>query len=252
MSFDVAATAYDAFMGRYSQALSPQMADLADITAGQRVLDVGCGPGALTGILAERVGPAGVTAIDPSAPFVAAVRERHPGVEVHHGSAEALPFEDDRFDAALAQLVVHFMRDPVGGLGEMRRVTRPGGVVAACVWDHSGGRGPLGVFWAAARELDPTARDESTMPGTREGQLLDLFRAAGIRSVEGGALTVRTEHADFEDWWRPYTMGVGPAGTYVAGLDPTHRDALQALCRSRLPEGPFTLEFLAWAARGTA
>jgi SAM-dependent methyltransferase len=252
VSFDVAATAYDAFMGRYSRALSPQMADLAEVRYSQRVLDVGCGPGALTGVLVERVGADNVTAVDPSEPFVAAIRGRFPEVAVHRATAESLPFEEDRFDAALAQLVVHFMTDPIQGLREMRRVTRSGGMVAACVWDHAGGRGPLGTFWAAARELDPVAPDESRLPGVREGHLPALMEEAGLRSIEGATLTVRREHPDFDDWWHPYTMGVGPAGAYVATLDDGHRDALQALCRSRLPEGPFTLDAIAWAARGTA
>jgi SAM-dependent methyltransferase len=252
MGFDVAAQAYDAFMGRYSSALSPQLADLAGVREGHRVLDVGCGPGALTAHLVERVGSGAVSAIDPSASFVEALRERLPGVDVHHGSAEDLPFEDDRFDVALAQLVVHFMADPVRGLAEMRRVTRPGGTVAACVWDNAGGRGPSGLFWAAARELDPAAPDESQRAGVREGHLLELLASAGLESVEGATLTVRREHRDFDDWWQPYTMGVGPAGAYVQALDDVHRRALEALCRSRLPDGPFVLESIAWAARGTA
>ena len=131
MSFDVAAEAYDRFMGRYSRQLSPQLAELAGVDGGQRVLDVGCGPGALTAELVARVGTAAVSAVDPSEPFVEAARARNPGVEVVQASAEALPFPDRTFDAALAQLVVHFMRDPVAGLAEMARVTRRGGVVAA-------------------------------------------------------------------------------------------------------------------------
>ncbi len=140
MGFDVAAEAYDQYMGRYSRLLSPQMADLAGVRRGQRVLDVGCGPGALTAELVTRLGAAAVAAVDPSEPFVAAARDRHPGVEVLRASAEQLPFADRTFDAALAQLVVHFMSDPVAGLVEMARVTRPGGVVVACVWDHAGDR----------------------------------------------------------------------------------------------------------------
>src|SRR5918999_1920901 len=165
MSFAVAADAYDRFMGRYSVPLAPQLADFASVTAGQRVLDVGCGPGALTAELVRRLGPAAVSAVDPSGPFVAAARERYPGVDVRRAAAEQLPFEDETFDASLAQLVVHFMSDPVAGLREMARVTRKGGVVAACVWDHAGGRGPLSVFWKAARELDPGVDDESQLAG---------------------------------------------------------------------------------------
>src|SRR5688572_14220449 len=146
-------------MGRYSIRLAPQMADLGGVRPGQRVLDVGCGPGSLTSELVSRVGPAAVSAVDPSEPFVAAARTRNPGAEVLQASAEQLPFPDRTFDAALAQLVVHFMSDPVAGLAEMARVTRSDGVVAACVWDHAGGQGPLSALWEAARALDPTVRD---------------------------------------------------------------------------------------------
>src|SRR6266511_2696536 len=165
MSFTVSADAYDRFMGRYSLLLSPQLADLAGVRDGQRVLDVGCGPGALTAELVRRLGPAAVAAVDPSQPFVVAARARYPGVTVLQASAEQLPFPDRTFDAALAQLVVHFMADPVLGLTEMARVTRPDGVVAACVWDHAGGQGPLSLFWQAARELDPEVDDESMLAG---------------------------------------------------------------------------------------
>src|SRR5688500_4873461 len=149
MAFDVAADAYDRFMGRYSRLLSPQLADFAGVRGGQRVLDVGCGPGALTSELVMRLGPSAVAAVDPSESFVAAARARHPGVDVQRASAEQLPFADDEFDAALAQLVVHFMADPVAGIREMARVTREHGVVAACVWDHAGDAGPLSLFWKA-------------------------------------------------------------------------------------------------------
>src|SRR5512132_3982350 len=148
-------------MGRYSVPLAPQLLDLAEVSAGQRVLDVGCGPGALTTELVGRLGPDNVSAVDPSEPFVAAAKERHPGVDVRLATAEELPFGDGEFDAALAQLVVHFMSDPVAGLREMGRVTRRGGVVAACVWDHEGGTGPLGAFWDAARQLLADVDDES-------------------------------------------------------------------------------------------
>src|SRR5688500_11192947 len=123
-------------MGRYSILLGPKLADLAGVSAGQRVLDVGCGPGALTGELVSRLGPEAVVAVDPSEPFVAAARARYPLVDIRQAEAEQLPFEDKVFDASLAQLVVHFMADPVAGLREMGRVTRHEGVVAACVWDH--------------------------------------------------------------------------------------------------------------------
>jgi len=239
-------------MGRYSNLLSSQMADLATVQPGQRVLDVGCGPGALTAELVARFGPAAVAAVDPSEPFVASARSRFPDVDVRLASAEQLPFEDASFDATVAQLVVHFMTDPIAGLAEMRRVTRSNGVIAACVWDHAGGRGPLGVFWEAARQVDPSVADESQLAGARRGHLGELFEAAGIREVELGTVSAPLEHPTFDAWWEPYTAGVGPAGAYVARLDPERREELRQRCRELLPAAPFTLESLAWAARGLA
>jgi SAM-dependent methyltransferase len=250
VSFDVAAAAYDAFMGRYSALLSPQLADLARVREGQRVLDVGCGTGALTAELAGRVGASRVAAVDPSASFVAATAAKLPGVDVRHASAEALPFPGDTFDAALAQLVVHFLADPVAGLREMARVTSPGGTIAACVWDHAGGKGPLATFWAAARELDPGIDDESHLPGVREGHLVELFEAAGLGDVTPATLLARRDHRSFDEWWEPFTRGVGPAGAYVRTLDDAHREALRAACRRRLPAGTFAVTGVAWAARG--
>lgn len=230
--------------------LAPQLAEFAAVTAGQRVLDVGCGPGALTGELVRRLGPAAVSAVDPSEPFVAAARERHPGVTVRRAAAEQLPFGDRAFDAALAQLVVHFMAHPVVGLREMARVTRKHGVVAACVWDHAGGQGPLSLFWEAARELDPDVEDESQLAGASEGHLAQLLRAAGLHEIEESALSVNVEHPSFEDWWEPFTLGVGPAGSYAAGLGAKRQAQLRELCRERLPAAPFVLTARAWAARG--
>ena len=252
MSFAVPADAYDRFMGRYSVHLSAQLADLAGVVAGQRALDVGCGPGALTAELVERLGATHVVAVDPSESFVAAARDRHPEVDIRRASAETLPFPDSSFDAALAQLVVNFMTDPVAGLTEMRRVTRPDGVIAACVWDHAGGRGPLSPLWKAARELDPQVSGESQLPGSREGDLKRLFDEAGLREVVETALPVQVEHPSFEEWWEPFTLDVGPAGGYVAGLDPERRAALREHLRAAFPDAPFVLESQAWAARGIA
>ena len=252
MSFDVAAEAYDGFMGRYSRLLSRQFADLAGVVTGQRVLDVGCGPGALTAVLVARVGARGVAAVDPSEPFVAAASARNPGVDIRRASAERLPYPDASFDAALAQLVVHFMTDPVTGIAEMARVTRPDGVVAACVWDHGGGKGPLGLFWQAARELDPTIDDESERAGTHAGQLTTLFGGAGLRQVEETALTVALQHESFDEWWAPFTRGVGPAGAHVKRLDADQRVRLRARCLALAPSAPFVISARAWAARGLA
>jgi SAM-dependent methyltransferase len=250
VSFTVAPDAYDRFMGRYSVLLAPQFADLAGVVSGQRVLDVGCGPGALTTELVGRLGPDAVAAVDPSEPFVAAARARHPGVRVERAPAEHLPFPDQEFDATLAQLVVHFMQDPNAGLEEMVRVTRKGGVVAASVWDYAGGRGPVSVLWDAARELDPDVVDESHLAGVREGHLAQMFEAAGLQEVEEAAHSIRVEHSSFEEWWEPMTLGVGPAGSYAAGLDPGRQAELRERCREKLPAAPFVLTASAWAARG--
>ena len=172
---------------------------------------------------------------------------------MEQATAESLPFPDKTFDAALAQLVVHFMSDPVAGLREMARVTRSEGIVAACVWDHAaGGQGPLTVFWEAARELDPDAADESDLAGARKGHLTELFEAAGLREIEETDLTSSVEHPSFEDWWEPFTLGVGPAGSYTAGLDPERQAELRERCRETLPAPPFTIAARAWAARGLA
>jgi SAM-dependent methyltransferase len=252
VSFEVAADAYDRFMGRYSGPLAPRFADLAGIGSGGRVLDVGCGPGALTAELVARLGAASVWAVDPSETFVDAARERHPDVDVRRAPAERLPFSDDEFDASLAQLVVHFMSDPVAGLREMARVTRRDGTVAACVWDHGGGRGPLSPFWEAVHELEPDVGDESRLPGAREGHLTALFEAAGLGDVEETSLSVSVEHPTFDEWWEPFTLGVGPAGAYAAGLDADRRRIVRDRCRGLLPDEPFVVTAWAWSARGRA
>jgi SAM-dependent methyltransferase len=250
--FTAPADAYDRFMGKFSGPLAPLFCDFAGVEAGARVLDVGCGPGSLVAELVRRVGAGNVAAVDPAEQFVAAAQARNPGVKVSRASAEELPFGGDEFDAAMAQLVVHFMSDPVGGLSEMRRVTREGGRVAACVWDHGGGRGPLSPFWDAVHGLDADAPDESQLAGARGGHLTELFGEAGLRDVHESSLEVVVQHARFEEWWEPFTFGVGPAGAYLSGLDDERRAAVRERCREALGDGPVTITARAWAARGVA
>ena len=252
MSFAVAADAYDRFMGRFSVPLATVFADFAGVAPGQRALDVGCGTGAMTAELIGRVGLDGVAAVEPSATFFASMRERFPEVDVRQAPAERIPFGDGEFDIAVAELVVHFMADPVAGLREMARVTRDSGVIAACVWDHEGGTGPLATFWAAVHDLDPDATDEADLAGAHEGHLGELMREAGLVDVTDGSIEVRVELPTFEAWWDPFTLGVGPAGAYVAGLDDEHRDRLRDRCHAGFPDVPFAVSARAWAARGIA
>jgi SAM-dependent methyltransferase len=252
VTFAVSAEDYNRFMGRYSEPLAEQFSDFAGVEATQHVLDVGCGPGALTARLVQLIGASRVSAIDPSPSFVDAVRARFPEVDVQAATAEDLPFPSDTFDVALAQLVVHFMSDPVAGLSEMSRVTRPGGVVAACVWDHAGGGGPLSTFWRAVHELDPMAPGEAGLAGAREGQLSELAEAARLSAITSGPLTIRLGFVSFADWWQPFTLGVGSAGDYVASLPDERRAALRARCSALLGPPPFEVVAAAWSVRGYA
>jgi SAM-dependent methyltransferase len=252
MSFAVPAQAYDEFMGRFSGPLAIPFADLLELRPGQRVLDVGCGPGAFTTELVRRTGVENVCAIDPTAPFTEALAARIPGLDVRVGPAEQLPWDDDSFDASAAQLVVHFMADPVAGLREMARVTRPGGPLAACVWDYEQGGAPLAPFWRAVHRVDPDATGEVGLAGAREGQLEELFADAGLDDVRAGTVSAVVGFDSFDAWWRPFTYGVGPAGQYVAALDDDRRAELARLCADELGDAPFEVTATAWSAVGIA
>lgn len=250
MSFEVSGDAYDRFMGRYSRELAPVFSDFAGVAAGQRVLDVGCGTGVLTEELARRLGADHVAGADPS-PLLQACADRVPGAELKKASAESLPWPDDSFDAALAQLVVHFMDDPPAGAAEMRRVTRPGGVIASCVWDFGEGMALLRNLWQAVRTIDPGADAESSPFGRRDG-LEELWRDSGLAEVESEGLEVSTRYEDFAEVWNTFLLGAGPAGQYVLALPPDRRAAVRKEYFRRLgePEGSFTLDARAWAVRG--
>ncbi len=251
-TFHVAGAAYDGYMGRYSRPLAVRFADMAGITEGQSALDVGCGPGALTGVLVDRLGPTAVSACDPSEPFVAECARRHPGVDVRHGRAEAIPFGDDQFDAALAQLVLHFVSDPNQAAAELKRVVRPGGTVAACVWDFDHGMEMLRRFWDAALAIDPHAPDEArTMRFGRAGEIAELFASAGMNVVEETTLDVATTYSGFDELWSGFLAGVGPAGSFCTSLSGDKRAALRDELFRGLgsPAGPFTLAAMARGAR---
>jgi len=239
MSFAVTAEAYGRFMGRFSEPLAPAFISAAGIEAGMRVLDVGSGPGALTSALVDAVGVDQVAAVDPQPLFLEALQERLPGVVASVASAERLPFDDSAFDATLSQLVVLFMSDPVAGVREMARVTRPGGIVAATVWQPHTGTGPLSPFWAGVRSIDPQAPDQSALPTTGPGELAELFATAGLPASESSSLAVSVSFGSFEEWWEPFTLGVGPAGDYLSAQSPDRRAAIRDACAAHLGPAPF-------------
>jgi SAM-dependent methyltransferase len=249
MTFDVSGDAYDSFMGRYARELAPVFADFSGIRPGFTVLDVGCGSGILTEELAGRLGPENVAAVDPS-PLVEACAARVPGADVRRGAAESLPWPDDSFDAALSQLVLHFLDDPVAGLVEMRRVVRPGGMVAACSWNFSEML-LLRTFWEAARSVVPAAPGETLEVASLEG-FGELGRRAGLDEVDAAPLDVSSQYESFDELWASFQLRVGPAGEFCASLDPKTRDAVRDDYRGRVgnPTGSFALTAQAWSLRG--
>jgi len=250
VSFEVDPQSYTKFMGRFSGPLAHQFVEAVGVTSGQRALDVGCGTGELTHVLVERLGVNAVAAVDPSAPLIESLQAAYPTLTVKLAGAEDMPFADAEFDVVLAQLVVLFMTDPRRGLAEMIRTVKPGGVVAANVWDHGGGKGPLSPFWDGARSLNPDAPDESHMTGVHEGQLAALFEQAGLVDITSTVLTVSLHCETFDDWWNPFLLGVGPAGAYVAALDADGQSRLRDACEDLLGPGPFDAQASAWTAWG--
>ena len=246
--FTTAAGNYDRHIGRYGPRLAPELIAAARIEPGDHVLDVGCGPGALTAALLAH--GARVTAIDPSDPFATACAERNPDADVHVATAEALPFADASFDAALAQLVMNFMSDAEAGVREMARVTKPGGTVAAAVWDYADGMTILRRFWDAAKTIDPDAGDESQMRHCTPDSLGALW--SDLSDVRVGETIVRASYDGFEDLWAPLESGVAPSGAFTVGLDPEPRAELKRELRARLDVGdePFELTARAWLVTG--
>ncbi len=251
--FQVPGSAYDGFMGRYSRLLATQFADAADVQPGHQVLDVGCGPGALTIELVRRVGSGSVRAVDPSEPFVAECTARHPGVDVRLGRAEAIPFKDASFDRVLSQLVLHFVSDADQTAREFHRLLRPGGVAAACVWDFAEGMEMLRAFWDAALTVKPDAPDEAmTLRFGGAGEIAMLFEQAGFLEVQEHLLTVRSTYESFDELWAGFLAGIGPAGAFTLGLDEADRAAVRSELHATLgaPSGELTLSAVARSVRG--
>jgi SAM-dependent methyltransferase len=246
---------YDRHVGRYGAQLAAGLVRVAGIRAGQRALDVGCGPGPLTAALAEVLGGRSVAAVDPSEPYVAACRARVPGADVRVAAAEQLPFEDGAFDAVLAQLVVQLMASREAGVREMARVARPGACLAACVWDY-GTMPLLRSFWDAALEVAPE-RAGTIDAGRRVGydrpeELGELWRECGLEEVAVGELLVHADYEGFEDLFAPFAAGVGHSGACFTSLGDDDRRRLREQAHRRLgsPDGPFTLTARAWWATG--
>ena len=255
-TFSVEGATYDAFMGRYSTRLAPPFAEAAGVRGGHgtTVIDVGCGPGALTAHLVDLLGPEAVRACDPSPMFVQACAARHPGVDVRAGRAESIPFPSGEADHALAQLVLHFVSEPEQAADELVRVVRPGGTVAACVWDFDEGMEMLRAFWDAALTMDEDAPDEArTLRFGKPREIADLFEGAGLADVVESSLRVTSTYDGFDELWAGFLAGVGPAGTYCVGLPVGQQERLRAELFERLgaPEGSFTLGAVARCAVGT-
>ncbi len=251
--------AYQAFMGRWSQLLAPKFLDWARVPTDARVLDVGCGTGALTeAVLASGAGR--VTAVDPSPAFIEYSHSRLANyghmAEFRVGDAMALPFPDESFDGVLSEFVLNFIPDPARALQEMRRVARRGGVVSVCVWDYSDGMKMLRSFWDSASALDPAARhldQGERFPLCRPDRLRRLFEDAGLSDVEVGPIGIEMRFQDFADYWNPFLGGQGPAGEYITSLNEANRERLRAKLIAELPTGPkgeIQLAARAWAVRG--
>lgn len=243
---------YEQFMGRWSRLLAPLFVDFAQVGADDAVLDVGSGTGALSLAVAV-VGSAQVTGIERSESYVRHAR-RHAAsdrVRFQVGDATALPFADNTFDRSLSMLVLNFVPDPAVALDQMIRVTRPGGVVAAAVWDYGDGMGMLRMFWDAAVALNPDAepRDERHMPLCSRGALAEPWRDHGLHGLDEQALTIEMAFTSFEDYWQPFLLGQGPAGAYVTSLSESDRHALQSRLHLRWADG-LSLTARAWAVRG--
>jgi SAM-dependent methyltransferase len=246
--------AHDRFVGRYGPALARAHLRLLGLRKGQDVLEIGCGPGALTETLASAVGSRHVFAVEPSEPFADACRHRVPGADIRVATVDDLPQFGREFAVATSQLVLNFVPDADRALRAMTDAVREGGAVASVVWDYRSGMHLLRAFWDAALELDRSAPDEArTMPHCTPGGLRALWLRGGLAAVRTAEIVVDARYDDFDDLWAPFPAGVGPAGAYCASLDPDRLEALRTRFFARLgsPEGPLQLSARAWFVRGT-
>lgn len=250
---------YEQYVGRWSRRVAPKFLDWLALPPGLRWLDVGCGTGALSAAILDQCAPASVSAIEPSQGFLKAAQQRLGSrVTFQQGGAAELAYADASFDVTVSGLVLNFIADGRAGLAAMRRVTRPGGCIAGYVWDYSGKMELMRYFWDAAVELDPAAGglDEGVrFPLCRPGALADLFERAGLANVVTDAIDVETPFADFDDYWRPFLGGNGPAPAYAMSLDEPARARLRERIHERLPigaDGSLQLIARAWAVRGIA
>lgn len=248
--------AYENLVGRLSAPLARLFLDFTGVSDGERALDVGCGTGALCRALLDAAPGSEIVGVDPSEPFIeyGQAKNSDPRLTYDVGDAMDLPYPDASFGQSLSMLAFHFFPDGEKGAGEMRRVTRPRGTVAACTWDVEGEFEFNKVFWEEAGNLDPAAR-EKKIRLFRRGQFTGLWDAAGLEDVEEVALEFPMEYTSFDDYWLPFLPGVSPLAAYVKDLSPEGRDALREALRNRfLPggeDGPFSLGARAWAVRGT-
>jgi SAM-dependent methyltransferase len=256
----LAGDAYEAYMGRWSRRVAAEFVDWLGRAPSSNWLDVGCGTGALTSAILARADPASVTACDPAVPFVEHSRKAITDARASFvvAGTDALPGRVGGFDQVVSGLVLNFVPNPGAAVAAMRGVVRPGGIVAAYVWDYGEGMEFLRHFWDAAVELDAKAAalDEGRrFPLCEPTALAALFRASRLEGVESTAIEIATDFASFADYWAPFLGNTGPAPSYVASLDSRHRDRLRDALRKRLrpePDGSIRTRSRVWAVRGTA
>jgi SAM-dependent methyltransferase len=251
---------YELQMGRHSRSLAPLLIAFAAARPAGKVLDVGCGTGNLAVELAKIPDLTSIEAFDFSPAYIAYAKARGADSRINFQTADAcaIPFADGTFDLTLSMLVLAFIPEPHRAVREMARVTKPGGTVAACMWDLRGGLVFGRMFWDTAAALDPKAvearRVSMSRPITRRGGIAGEFNAAGLREVHESVLTIAMNFADFENFWAPFEGRDSGFAVYVSSLDAAQKDKFKSALRlaylDGAPDGPRTYFASAWAARG--